>query len=334
MMRTLICGLVAALVLVTPAAAQDRRVAVTFDDLPFQTDAATLCDPARLMTITQDFVAMLKPLDTHGTAFVNAGKVCEAERATILPRVLNVWLDAGLDLGNHTNTHLNIHSTTVEAYLADVDAGAPIVRQALEARGKTLRWFRHPYLFTGETQEKHDVIAAGLAQRGYTVAPVTIDNNDWMFGGAYRKAEAAGDEALKTRIGQAYVAHMTTVLDHFEPYSTELTGGREPAQILLLHANSLNQAWYPQIHALYLARGYRFVPLEAALADPIYSHPDAFVAANGVSWLHRWTQTDGRPIRWEPEPPAWIVEANQRTAEQIAAARAIEGAVAAGPARP
>ena len=49
MMRTLICGLVAALVLVTPAAAQDRRVAVTFDDLPFQTDAATLCDPDRLI---------------------------------------------------------------------------------------------------------------------------------------------------------------------------------------------------------------------------------------------------------------------------------------------
>ena len=63
---------------------------------------------------------------------------------------------------------------------------------------------------------------------------------------------------------------MATVLDFFEPYSAEITGGREPAQVLLLHANSLNQAWYPQIHALYLARGYRFVPLEAALADPIY----------------------------------------------------------------
>ncbi|MFN3838584.1 MAG: polysaccharide deacetylase family protein [Brevundimonas sp.] len=319
MMRALICGLTAALVLAQTAMAQDRRVAVTFDDLPFQADEATLCDPVRLMAVTQDFVAMLKPLETQATAFVNAGRMCAAERDVVLPQVLNVWLDAGLDLGNHTFSHINIHRTSADAYLADVDAGAPPVRAALEARGMRLRWFRHPYLFTGETKDKHDAIAAGLAQRGYLIAPVTVDNNDWMFADVYRKAEQIGDAALMQRIGAAYVAHMTTVLDFFEPYSAEITGGREPAQVLLLHANSLNQAWYPQIHALYLARGYRFVPLEEALADPIYSHPDAFVAANGVSWLHRWTQTDGRPIRWEPKPPAWIVAANAAPASDLAA---------------
>ena len=49
--------------------------------------------------------------------------------------MLNVWLDAGLDLGNHSFSHINIHRTTADAYLADVDAGAPVVRAALEARG-------------------------------------------------------------------------------------------------------------------------------------------------------------------------------------------------------
>ncbi|WP_312598899.1 polysaccharide deacetylase family protein [Brevundimonas sp.] len=319
MMRALICGLATALFLTQAAMAQDRRVAVTFDDLPFQADAATMCDPDRVMAITRDFTAMLKPLDTHATAFVNAGRLCDAERDALLPQVLSVWLDAGLDLGNHTFSHINIHRTTADAYLADVDAGAPVVRAALEARGMRLHWFRHPYLFTGETQDKHDAIAAGLAQRGYTIAPVTLDNNDWMFADVYRKAEQIGDEALKQRIGAAYVAHMATVLDFLEPYSAEITGGREPAQVLLLHANSLNQAYYPQIHAIYLARGYRFVPLEDALADPIYAHADAFVAANGVSWLHRWTQTDGRPIRWEPKPPAWIAAANAAPASELQA---------------
>jgi len=319
MMRALICGLFAALVVAQTAMAQDRRVAVTFDDLPFQADAATLCDPARVMAITRDFTAMLKPLNTHATAFVNAGRMCEAQRDAVLPGVLNVWLDAGLDLGNHSFSHINTPRPTPDAYLADVDAGAPVVRAALEARGMHLRWFRHPYLFTGETQAKHDALAAGLAQRGYIIAPVTLDNNDWMFADVYRKAEQIGGEALKQRIGAAYVAHMATVLDFLEPYSAELTGGREPAQVLLLHANSLNQAYYPQIHALYLARGYRFVPLEAALADSIYAHADSFVAANGISWLHRWTQTDGRPIRWEPKPPAWIEAANAAPASQLEA---------------
>jgi len=295
--------------LAVPAAAQQRAVAVTFDDLPYQASEAELCDPVRAMALTEDFVAMLRPLDTRATVFVNEGKVCEAQRAVLLPALLGVWLDAGLDLGNHTASHINIHRTTVEAYLGDVDAGAPISRAVLAERGRALRFFRHPYLFTGETPEKKAAIAAGLAERGYTVAPVTIDNNDWMFAAVYRDAEAAGDEALKARIGDAYVAHMAAVLDHWEPYSAELAGGREPAQVLLLHAHTLNRDWYPQIHALYLERGYRFVTLDEALTDPVYAHADDYARANGVSWLHRWTFTEGRPIRWEPEPPKWIVDA-------------------------
>jgi peptidoglycan/xylan/chitin deacetylase (PgdA/CDA1 family) len=307
-----ILAAVAAGLLSTPAGAQDRAVAVTFDDLPYQAADAELCDPVRAMTLTTGFVDMLRPLDTRAAVFVNEGKVCEAQRAGLLPALLGVWLDAGFDLGNHTATHINIHRTTAEAYLADVDAGAVASREALARRGRPLRFFRHPYLFTGETAEKKAAIAAGLAERGYTVAPVTLDNNDWMFAAVYRKAEAAGDDALKTRIGEAYVAHMAAVLDHWEPYSAELTGGREPAQVLLLHAHSLNRDWYPRIHALYLARGYRFVTLDEALADPVYAHADDYVKANGVSWLHRWTFSEGRPIRWEPEPPAWIVEAYGR----------------------
>ncbi len=318
-LRRLILGLCAAVVVGGPALAQTRTVAVTFDDLPYQASAEALCDPAQAMALTRDFLAMLEPLDSHATAFVNAGKVCEAQAATLLPQILNAWLDSGIDLGNHTASHINIHSSTVEAYLADVDAGAPQIRAVLQARGRTLRYFRHPYLFTGETQDKHDAIVAGLAERNYVVAPVTIDNVDWMFADVYRKADRLGDEALKRRVGEAYVAFMTTVLDHFEPYSAEITGGREPAQILLLHANTLNRDWYPRIDALYRARGYRFVTLEQALADPIYSHADTYVRRNGISWLHRWTQTDGRPIRWEPDPPAWIVTANQGTVEQLAA---------------
>lgn len=304
-----ILSLVAACLLWGPAAAQERAVAVTFDDLPYQAPDAVLCDPVRAMALTQDFVAMLRPLDTRAAVFVNEGKICEQRRADLLPALLNVWLDAGLDMGNHTFSHINIHRNTVEAYLADVDRGAPATRAVLEARGRSLVFYRHPYLFTGETPEKKAAIAAGLAARGYTVAPVTIDNNDWMFAAVYRQAEAARDEPLKTRIGEAYVAHMSAVLDHWEPYSAELTGGREPAQVLLLHAHTLNRDWYPRIHAVYRARGYRFVPLEEALADPVYSYADDYVRANGVSWLHRWTFTEGRPIRWEPDPPKWIVDA-------------------------
>lgn len=308
-LRHIIAGLIAALLLASPAAAQTRAVAVTFDDLPYQRPGDRLCDPVKAMKLTTDFVAMLRPLNAKATAFINEGKVCEAQRATLLPAILSVWLDAGVELGNHTFSHLNIHQTTPEAWLADVDAGAVITRSVLASRGLTLRWFRHPYLFTGETEEKKAALAAGLAERGYAVAPVTIDNSEWLYAAVYREAAISGDAALMARIGEAYIEHIAAVLDHFEPYSAELTGGREPAQVLLLHANELNRDWYPKIHALLLARGYRFVSLEEALKDPAYGHPDAWIGRRGISWLHRWRFTDGLPIHREPDPPAWIMQA-------------------------
>ncbi len=291
-----------------PAAAQERRVAVTFDDLPFQTTPEALCDPVQAMAMTDAFVGMLAPLDTHATAFVNEGKVCDELRETLLPPILTAWLDAGIGLGNHTFSHINIHRSTPEAYLADLDRGEAITRPLLEARGLDLVWFRHPYLFTGETPEKRAALDAGIAARGYRLAPVTIDNEDWRFGQAYRQAEAAGDRALMERIGEAYVAHMAAVLDAMEPYSADLADGTEPPQILLLHANSLNQTWYPAIHALYLERGYRFVTLDEAVSHPLYAHEDRWVRANGVSWLHRWAFTEGRRITPEPDTPQWVVD--------------------------
>ena len=123
---------------VASAQTPQRSVAVTFDDLPYQASDEALCDPVEAMALTTDFLAMLRPLDAHATAFVNEGKGCDETRPDLMPRILNAWLDAGVDLGNHTAQHINIHRSTVEDYLADVDAGAPYMREALEAMGGRL----------------------------------------------------------------------------------------------------------------------------------------------------------------------------------------------------
>lgn len=309
MTRSLFLALAVLTLASTPALAQQRTVTVTFDDLPYQASAAEMCDPEAATKLTRDFLAMLGPLDTRGVGFVNEGKVCAKRRAELLPALLSAWLDAGLELGNHTFDHPSLNALPAEAWLAEVDEGARVTGPLLTSRGETLRWFRHPFLHTGETAEKKAAAAEGLARRGYVVAPVTLNNDDWMFAALYRRAETAGDEALKTRIGEAYVAYMAALLDHWEPYSAELAQGREPAQILLLHANTLNRDWYPRVHALFLARGYRFVSLEETLRDPVYALPETWTRAGGVSWLHRWTLATGRPLRGEPEPPKWVTDA-------------------------
>ena len=53
-------------------------------------------------------------------------------------------------------------------------------------------------------------------------------------------------------------------------------------------------------------RGYRFVPLDRAMADPAYARPDEYVGARGVSWIHRWGVAQGLPVVMEPAAPEWI----------------------------
>lgn len=163
MIRSLLAALALLTLGPTSVLAQERTVTVTFDDLPYQAPAAEMCDPAAATKLMQDFLAMLRPLDTHGVGFVNEGQVCAERRGELLPALLSAWLDAGLELGNHTFDHSSLNAVEAATWLADVDAGAWITGPLLAARGETLRWFRHPYLHTGETPEKKS--AAAMSSR-------------------------------------------------------------------------------------------------------------------------------------------------------------------------
>jgi hypothetical protein len=101
---------------------------------------------------------------------------------------------------------------------------------------------------------------------------------------------------------------MEEVLTHFEKQSMKLFG-REIPQVLLMHANQLNSEAGGDLLAMLRRRGYGFIELEEALEDPAYSKPNAYAAANGISWLHRWRRTRGEEIEWEPDPPKWLMEA-------------------------
>lgn len=107
------------------------------------------------------------------------------------------------------------------------------------------------------------------------------------------------------RIGDDYVRYMEEVFGFYERVSRELLG-REPAQILLLHANALNAAYLDELAGMLAGRGYRFVTLDEALADPAYALPDRYVGPRGPSWLERWAFTRGVNPGAMPRPPAWI----------------------------
>jgi peptidoglycan-N-acetylglucosamine deacetylase len=100
------------------------------------------------------------------------------------------------------------------------------------------------------------------------------------------------------------VPYMESVVAFFEQRSVEVVG-REIPQILLVHASEMNADLIADLLAMFRRRGYRFVPLDEALADPAYRLPDGYTGTKGISWIHRWGVAKGMPVKLEPEPPQW-----------------------------
>jgi peptidoglycan/xylan/chitin deacetylase (PgdA/CDA1 family) len=304
-MRAFLSSALLASVLAAQAAAQGgggavgRQVAVTFDDLP-----APQGELEDMRRITSALLASLKRNGVPVTGFVNERKLYRHGEVDERINLLRAWLDAGEELGNHTFSHINLQSAPLADYEEDVVRGETVTRWLLTERGMKLRYFRHPFLFTGTTPEYKEGLAKFLAARGYTVAPVTLDNGDYIFADVYFKAKKRGDSETAKRVADAYVPYMETIFDFFERLSAE-TFGREVRQVLLVHANEINADRFDELAAMMKRRGYTFVTLEEALKDAAYSEPDALYK-NGVSWIHRWRKAKGLPQKWEPEVPKFV----------------------------
>jgi len=285
----------------TSASQTTRSVALTFDELP-----ATHGDFAALQETTAKLLRTLVAEGVPAIGFVNESKLFDDDRLAARTALLEAWLDAGFELGNHTYSHVSIDRVPIDVYKAEVIKGETVTRRLLEARGRRLRYFRHPQIRTGPTPEYKAALDAFLAERGYRAAPVTVDHNDFLFADVYRRARLRGDRAGMARIAAAYVPYLESVLTHFETLSRDLLG-YEVRQTFLLHANELNADHLSDVIGMLRRRGYRFIDLETALDDPAYRLPEA-QSTRGLSWLHRWTLAKGLPMQPEPAEPMFIRE--------------------------
>ncbi len=298
------------LVLTGLAAGADRRVerqvALTIDDLPRGGDGGgrTYGD---ISEMTGRLLAPFREQKIPLTGFVNPGRT-ELSPAD-LHRILDLWMDAGADLGNHTWSHPDLNRLTVAAYEQEILQADEFLRPVVEAHGKKLEFFRYPFLHAGPTPETKQAIWDFLASRHYRNAPVTFDDSDYMFAAAYNRLE------LRARVEKEYIPYLESVVAFFETRSVEVAG-REFPQILLLHANELNSRKMPEIMEMFRRRGYGFVPLDEALRDDVYRLPEHYAGLGGFSWIHRWSMTKGMPNKGEPDEPAWVRQAFQEAARR------------------
>lgn len=303
MLKWLLIGVLCA----SATVAQARQMVISVDDLPWVEFAHS--DRAQIEQRHRRLLAALDGLPAVG--FVNEGKLVEGNRLALWrQRMLEDWLDAGFELGNHTEDHLDLHRVSAERFVQSISRGERYLRPLLTERGLTLRWFRHPYLHTGMAASSRKRVDAHLAALGYRVAPVTVDNGEWIYARAYLRALNAGDAALQSRLRSAYVSYMLDKVVFFEQ-AAKRQFDRPIPQILLIHANALNADAMGDLVLGLRLRGYQFIALTQALEDPAYGHADEYYGRGGISWLHRWALTAKLPsshYAGEPTVADWVLE--------------------------
>ncbi len=291
---------------ISVAIAQNRKIAITIDDL-----LATPADEAQYEYITDNILKSLTAHNIQAIGFVNESRLyTDAKPDADKIRILEKWLKAKMDLGNHTFSHVYINNTSLEDYKKDLLKGELITRPLMERYGQQLKYFRHPQLRTGPTDSYRNELNAFLSQNGYTTAPVTIDNDEYIYAYCYAKAKEENDKDLMQKIASDYLIYMEKIFVFYEKLSKDFLGYELP-QTLLIHANNLNADYLDELIEMMKKRKYSFVSLGEALKDKAYTMPEG-THSRGPSWIQRWMIAKGLQPESHPEVSKFIQELNQK----------------------
>ena len=271
---------------------QDKRICITIDDLPAVTYSLNTSELD--FSITNKLIATFKKYDIPAIGYVCEGGLY---RGGVLDsnkvKVLEMWLENGYDLGNHTFSHFDYNKVSDSTFFKDVLNGEEVTKPLMKKYGKELKYFRHPYLHTGADSVSSKKLEDFLRANGYQGAPITIDNEDYLFAKAYHNAHVKKDDALKREIGRTYVKYMKKKLLYFESKSKEVFG-HNITQTLLIHASLLNADYLGKLAKMYQKQGYSFINQEETLETVEYASPISSYSKRGNSWIFRWGMSQGR----------------------------------------
>jgi peptidoglycan-N-acetylglucosamine deacetylase len=295
--------------LAAQSAKPDRQVAVTIDDLP--AGMADRLPASEITAMTTKLLGTLRDQKIPVVGFVNEKKLYKLGEVDERIKALQMWLDYGFELGNHTFSHASLNKVGLKAWEDDVIQGESVTRMLLAQHKMKLRYLRHPYLDTGRDLLTRREAEKFLVDRGYSIAPITLDGWDWAFAGIYEDAKKRNDTDLQQKIVKDYLAYHDAQFAYFEQLSVKVVG-YEPKQILLLHASNLEADHIGELLNLLRKRGYRFITLQDALSDSAYSLPDTYVGEEGTSWLEHWAITQGKIPQGAPVFPQWVLDASRQ----------------------
>ena len=239
------------------------QVAFTFDDLPAH---GPLPPGVARPAVVKSILATLKRENMPPTyGFVNGFRV---EKYPYQIHILQAWRAAGNPLANHTWSHPEFDKMTVSQYEANILRNESILRKV--SPDSDWHWFRFPYLEEGNTIEKREQLRSWLSQRGYRIAEVSMDFQDYNWNEPYARCAAKHNTAAINSLQASYLDAADESIHVYRQVAQALYH-RDAPYVLLLHVGAFDARMLPDLIALFRQRGFAFVTLQQAMADPIYN---------------------------------------------------------------
>lgn len=243
------------LLFVTVQSAMGGEIALTFDDAPTPgTEVMTGTEKTQRL-----IEALAKAKAPPALFFVTTKHINDESTAR-----LKQYTAAGHYLANHSHEHLSANQAAVHDFLVDVYKA----HLMLKPFDRVLPLFRFPYLHSGQTTETRQQLTAGLAELGYGIGYVTVDNFDWYIDSLYREAVKNGDLVNREKLGKLYVETLWQAIQFYDDLAVK-TLGRSPKHVLLLHENDLAATYVGDLIRHIRAQGWTLISPEEAYQDPI-----------------------------------------------------------------
>lgn len=271
-----------------PVQAQDKRIALTFDDVPRQSGAFFTPDER-----AEKLLAALKNAGVEQAAFfVTPGRLETPDGAGGEARIA-AYVTAGHVIANHSFGHMHLRESTAEDYLADVDRA----QGWLVGRPGYRPWFRFPYLDEGGRDKvKRDAVRAGLAERGLRNGYVTADGSDWHLEALTIEARKAGREIEMAALRKLYLQSQLSGIVYHDALARR-TLGRSPAHVMLLHETDLAALFLVDLVAELRRDGWTIITADEAFADPInQAMPDVSYSSGTLIGSMAWEKGIDPPL--------------------------------------
>jgi peptidoglycan/xylan/chitin deacetylase (PgdA/CDA1 family) len=238
------------------------ELAITIDDLPVH---GTLPKDVSRIQVADKMVSVLNKYNIPEVyGFINASKV-EFQKDDL--KILQLWRKVGYPLGNHTYSHMDLHKNSIKDFEDDITRNEKSLK---ELNGDAdWKYFRYPYLREGESIEKRNAIRNFLKDKGYKIAQVTVDFEDWAWNEPYARCKDQKNSKSIAELKKSYLEHASQILDQTQK-STKYLFKRSVKNILLLHIGAFDAEMLEDLIKLYQKKGVKFISLSDAVTDDIY----------------------------------------------------------------